>query len=119
MKLEQHAFYRLAMEMGEEVWKLVTRWDFFAKQTIGEKFIRAADSVAAHFSQGYGRDKGGEKKPFCSYSMSALYETKTWLAKAYYRALIDDAQFKLLETQVDSLVEELNDYIKGLGSDES
>jgi four helix bundle protein len=55
MTLEELEVYRLAMDIGERVWSEVVRWDHFAKDTIGKQLVRAADSVAANLSEGYGR----------------------------------------------------------------
>lgn len=55
MKLEELKVYNLAMEMGEEVWKIVIEWGYFEKDTIGKQLVRAIDSVAANLSEGFGR----------------------------------------------------------------
>ena len=52
MKLEEFKVYQMAMEMGEEIWRIVIKWDYFAKDTIGKQFVRAIDSVAANLSEG-------------------------------------------------------------------
>jgi len=53
MKLEDLEIYRLAMELGEEVWAIVAKWDFFVKDTLGKQWIRAADSVGLNISEKY------------------------------------------------------------------
>jgi len=50
MKLEELQVYQLAMDIGEKVWGLGIKWDYFAKDTLGKQFVRAADSVAANLS---------------------------------------------------------------------
>ena len=55
MKLEELRVYQLSMEMGKEIWNVVIEWDYFLKDTIGKQLIRAADSVAANLSEGFGR----------------------------------------------------------------
>lgn len=55
LKLEELEVYRLAMEIGEEVWNAVDEWKPFAKRTVGEQLVGAADSIAANISEGYGR----------------------------------------------------------------
>ncbi len=79
-----------AMIIGEESWKLVSRWDFFAKETLGKQLVRAADSIAANIAEGYGRYSFKEKKLFCFYARGSLYETRTWLKKAQKRGLITE-----------------------------
>lgn len=55
MKLEDFKVYQMAMEIGSEIWDIVIKWDYFAKDTIGKQFVRAIDSVAANLSEGFGR----------------------------------------------------------------
>jgi len=47
MKLEDLKIYIMAMQLGEEVWKIVMTWDYFQKDTIGKQWVKSADSVAA------------------------------------------------------------------------
>ena len=35
MKLEKLKVYELAMDLGEDVWDVVDRWNFFQKDTVG------------------------------------------------------------------------------------
>jgi four helix bundle protein len=74
MKLEELQVYQLSMEMGERVWSIVIKWDYFAKDTIGKQLIKAIDSVAANLSEGYGRYHYKEKKNFSYYSRGSLFE---------------------------------------------
>ena len=55
MKLEELKVYNLAMDIAERIWDIVIKWDYFAKDTVGKQLIKAADSVAANLSEGYGR----------------------------------------------------------------
>lgn len=77
MKLEEFRVYQLSMDLGEEVWNLVIKWDYFAKDTIGKQLVRSMDSVAANLSEGYGRYHFKEAKNFSYYSRGSLYESKT------------------------------------------
>jgi len=43
------------MEIGEKIWTMVEGWDYLSKRTIGSQLIRAADSIAANISEGFGR----------------------------------------------------------------
>ncbi len=100
MKLEELQVYQLSMEIGEKVWKIVIKWDYFAKNTIGKQLVRAVDSVAANLSEGFGRFHYKENKNFCYYSRGSLYETKTWLTKARSRDLITKEDFLLFDSEI-------------------
>ena len=90
MRLEEIRVYDLALDLAEKVWEIVSKWNYFAKDTIGKQLIRAADSVAANISEGYGRYYYKENKQFCYYSRGSLYETITWVEKTHNRNLIED-----------------------------
>jgi len=115
MKLEEFRVYQMAMDIGEEVWSIVEKWDYFAKDTIGKQFVRAIDSVAANLSEGFGRYHYKEAKHFSYYSRGSLYESKTWLTKANNRKLVTDENFERLIAEMDSIGVKLNNYINSIG----
>ena len=47
--------YKIALEIGERVWAIVDRWNYFDKDTLGKQFVRAADSISLNIAEGYGR----------------------------------------------------------------
>ena len=55
MKLEELKVYQLAMNVGEKVWEIVSKWDYFTKDTVGKQLVKSVDSIAANISEGYGR----------------------------------------------------------------
>ena len=55
MNIESLKVYEKSMDLGEEVWAMVGKWNFFEKDTAGKQLVRSADSVAANISEGYGR----------------------------------------------------------------
>ena len=115
MKLEELQVYQLSMDLGESIWEIVIAWNYFEKDTIGKQLVRAADSVAANLSEGFGRFFYKENKQFCYYSRGSLYETKTWLTKAKNRKLITVDQFESFTKDIDLIGKKLNSYIKSIG----
>ena len=116
MKLEELKVYQLAMDIGERVWVVVCKWDYFAKDTVGKQLVKSVDSIAANLSEGYGRFHYKENKQFCYYSRGSLYETKTWLKKAHVRGLIIDDDFQFLQSDLETIAYMLNNYIKSIGT---
>ena len=116
MTLEELDVYRLAMDIGERVWAEVVRWDFFAKDTVGKQLVRAADSIAANLSEGFGRFHYKENKQYGYYGRGSLFETKTWLTKASTRDLISRESFATFERDLNHLGRMLNAYIKSIGT---
>lgn len=112
MKLEELQVYQLAMEMAEEVWQIVIEWNYFERDAIGKQLIKAADSVAANLSEGFGRFFYKENKQFCYYSRGSLFETKTWLTKAKDRKLLKDNSYEKFSEDIEK---KLNSYINLIG----
>jgi four helix bundle protein len=116
MRLEELKVYQLAMDIGERVWVVIDKWDYFAKDTVGKQLVKSVDSIAANLSEGYSRFHYKENKHFCYYSRGSLYETKTWFKKAYNRGLIADNDFQSLEKDIETIAYKLNNYIKSIGT---
>lgn len=112
MKLEELKVYQESMELGEKVWNLVIKWDNFSKDTMGKQLVKAADSIAANLSEGFGRYHFREKKNFGYYSRGSLYETKTWITKANNRGLIGDKVYNQYVGVINDIGVRLNNYIK-------
>jgi len=112
MQLEELRVYSLSMEIAEDIWLIVREWDYFTKDTIGKQLVRAVDSIAANLSEGYGRYHYREKINFSYYSRGSLYETKTWLQKAYNRKLLTDDSYDLFTDLINDIGVRLNNYIK-------
>ena len=116
MKLEELLVYQLSMKLGDEIWNIVIKWDFFAKDTIGKQVVRSVDSIAANLSEGFGRYHYNEEKHFGYYSRGSLFETKTWLTKAFNRSLIIESDFNRFIVEIDIIGIKLNNYINSIGT---
>lgn|SRR6056297_1325711 len=116
MKIEELQVYNLSMDIAERVWSIIYKWNYFEKDTIGKQLIRAIDSVAANLSEGYGRFHYKENKNFCYYSRGSLYESKTWITKAFNRGLISEVDYESLKSDINTIGVKLNNYIKSIGN---
>ncbi|GAN32304.1 MAG: four helix bundle protein [Candidatus Brocadia sp. AMX2] len=47
--------YKTAFNLSNFVWEIVTKWDYFAKDTVGKQFVKAVDSISANIAEGFGR----------------------------------------------------------------
>ncbi|MBK8565286.1 MAG: four helix bundle protein [Saprospiraceae bacterium] len=113
--IDEIEVYKMAMDIGDEVWGLVIGWDYFLKDTIGKQFCRATDSISANIAEGYGRFHYNENRNFCFYARGSLIESKTWLIKAYKRNLIKEEVYTLLLNKLSVCHLKLNKYIKTIG----
>lgn len=115
MELDDLKVYKKAMDLGDQIWDLVKDWDYFQKDTVGKQLVRSTDSIAANLSEGYGRFHYKESQHFGYYSRGSLFETKTWIQKAYNRKLIAQDQFNEIQNELNTIGKMLNGYIKSIG----
>ena len=115
MSLEDLKVYQLAMEIGDEIYLLVDKWDNFQKWTTGKQLVEAADSIAANISEGYGRYFYKENRQFQFYARGSQSETKTWLTKANNRNLVDKEIYNSLMAKLDEFGRRHNNFIKSIG----
>jgi four helix bundle protein len=107
--------YLLANELSDEVWNLVSTWNYFEKDTIGKQMVRSCDSISANIAEGYGRFSYKENRQFCFYARGSILETKTWLLKAKNRNLIEESVYENLFSKLEVIHIKLNAYMKYIG----
>ncbi|PIX33157.1 MAG: four helix bundle protein, partial [Bacteroidetes bacterium CG_4_8_14_3_um_filter_31_14] len=66
--------YKTAFNLSNFVWDVVIKWDYFAKNTVGEQFVTAMDSISANIAEGFGRYSKKDKVKFYRYSNGSLKE---------------------------------------------
>jgi len=111
-KVDELSVFKIADELSDYIWNIVSKWDYFAKKTIGEQWVRAADSVGANIIEGYGRFFFGEYIVYLYYARGSVYETGYWAEKALKRRLISEAQYKFIKERTDRLPLEINKVVK-------
>jgi len=109
--IEELEVYQLSMEIGEIVWNVVQKWDYFAKSAVGNNWVRSADSIAFNISEGYGRHYYKENRQFCWIARGSLSETKTGLQKVINRNLISKEEQQILTQKIEACYPKLNNYI--------
>ncbi|MDP4238923.1 MAG: four helix bundle protein [Bacteroidota bacterium] len=112
MKLEDLEVYNLSMMLSDKVWDFVLKWEYFSKDTIGKQWVRAADSVSANVSEGFGRNTYRDSRSFYYIARGSLYESKTWLDKARRRKLISEDDYHVIFSEHNVLGFKLNNFIK-------
>jgi four helix bundle protein len=110
-ELEEIEVYQLAVALADLIWKIISAWTPFARDTIGKQMVRAADSIAANIAESYGRYHYGEKINFLYYARGSLYETRHWVRRSHARRLISDAILGDLMGRMRILAPKLNAYI--------
>lgn len=115
IKLIDLEVYNFAMQIGDDIWDIVDKWDFFNKDTLGKQFVRAGDSIALNIAEGYGRFFFKENKNFNYYSRGSAYECTSCIRKAVKRKLITKEKNTELRLLFEKYVKLINAYIKSIG----
>lgn len=110
--LQDLPVFKLADQVSDYVWDIVAKWDWFAKKTVGDQLVRAADSIGANIAEGYGRYFFREYILFLYYSRGSAYETWYWAEKARKRKLITQAEYEKIKEKTDRLPIEINKVVK-------
>ena len=102
LTLEKISSYQKSFDLLNEIWDIVIKWDYFAKDTVGKQFVRSSDSISANIAEGFGRYSKKDKIRFYRISLSSLEESCDWLRKSLARKLIpENKNIVLLERFVD------------------
>ena len=108
--------YQLAEKLADRIWKIVLKWDYFAKATVGQQMVEAADGVGSNIAEGTGRGSLQDNRRFVKIARGSLYETKHWLRRAYIRKLLTEKEVCDLKPLIDELLPSLNAYFRSLNN---
>jgi four helix bundle protein len=111
---EKLRVYQLAEKLADRIWKIVIRWDYFAKATVGQQIVDAIDGVGANIAEGTGRGSLQDTRRFVRIARGSLYETKHWLRRAFKRNLLTHQDVCDLKPLLDELLPTLNAYVRSL-----
>ena len=111
---EKLRVYQLSEKLADRVWKIVVKWDYFSKITIGQQIVEAADGVGSNIAEGSGRGSFPDNRRFVKIARGSLYETKHWLRRAYKRKLLTNQEVNDLKPVIDELLPTLNAYFRSL-----
>jgi four helix bundle protein len=108
--LEELRVLKDAEAVADGIWKLVVKWEPFARDVVGGQLARAADSIGANVAEAYGRFHYGEKLQFLYYARGSLFETKYWLNRALTRGLMAADQVQHYALQLTEVARQLNAF---------
>lgn len=107
--------YKLGERIADEIWKVVLRWDHFARDTVGKQLVRAADSIGANIAEGHGRGSDIDHRRFVKIARGSMNETAHFLRRAYRRDLLKASQIERLKPMFEELAPRLNAYLNAIG----
>lgn len=80
-RLEDLDVYNIADAFSNDIWEIVTTWDYFTKDTVGKQLVRSSDSISANIAEGFGRFHFKEIKTFATSVVVPLSKPKVGLIK--------------------------------------
>lgn len=111
---EKLRVYQLAEQLADRIWKIVIKWEYFPKVTIGKQMVTAADGVGSNIAEGTGRGSLQDNRRFIRIARGSLYETKHWLRRSFKRRLLTEAEVNELKPIIDELLPKLNAYYRSV-----
>ena len=111
---ERLRVYQLSEKLADRIWKIVVKWDYFTKTTVGQQIVDAADGIGSNIAEGTGRGSLQDNRRFVKIARGSLYETKHWLRRAYKRKLLTEQEVGDLKPLIDELLPTLNAYFRSL-----
>ena len=111
-KLEDITAYRISTELSDEIWEIVSRWEWFSKKTVGDQYVRAVDSISANIAEGFGRFHKKDKNKFFFNARASVFEAAHWTKQAWARKLLNDKQYENIMQKLRMLPREINYLIK-------
>jgi four helix bundle protein len=112
LKLSDIQAYRIAFHLSNYIWDIVVRWNKFARDTVGEQFVEAADSISANIAEGFGRYFKKDKIKFYRYSAGSVKECFDWNQKSKVRKLVTQEEYDYIFNELNKLPASVNQLIK-------
>ncbi|WP_187263386.1 four helix bundle protein [Pontibacter beigongshangensis] len=112
VQLNDIEVYKTAFNLSNFLWLRVEQWENFARNTVGQQFIRAVDSISANIAEGFGRHGKKEKIQFFRYARGSVYECLDWNEKCRIRKLLAQQEYEYVFSTLQKLPKMLNSLIK-------
>lgn len=111
MSLNDLNAYKISFNLSNYIWSIVIKWDYFNKNSLGEQFVTAADSISANIAEGFGRYNKKDKIKFYRYSLGSLKESLDWNEKSRVRKLLNYDEYKYIFGELTKLPKEIYNLI--------
>jgi four helix bundle protein len=117
--LEELRVLQAAESLADEIWRMVSSWDTFARDTVGGQLVRASDSVGANIAESFGRFHYGDKVNYLYYARGSLLETKYWLNRCKQRRLIEPESAQRYADTLTDIARQINAFARSLKAQRS
>ncbi|MCA9966511.1 MAG: four helix bundle protein [Anaerolineales bacterium] len=112
--LEDLEVLESAAMVADSIWGIVSQWDRFVRDGMGQQLTSAVDSVGANIAESFGRFHYGEKLNFLYFARGSLFETKYWLNRCRARNLLVQELFATYAQQLTTIAKQLNAFAHSL-----
>jgi len=112
LQLNDLGAYKESFKLSNYIWKLIISWNYFAKKTVGNQFVRSIDSISANVAEGFGRRTKRDKVKFYYYAYGSICESLDWNEKSKVRNLVSPEDHDFIITKLQELKKEINSLIK-------
>jgi len=112
LQLNDLGAYKESFKLSNYIWKLIISWNYFAKKTVGNQFVRSIDSISANVAEGFGRRTKRDKVKFYYYAYGSICESLDWNEKSKVRNLVSLEDHDFIITKLQELKKEINSLIK-------
>jgi len=106
LTIEQIDVYQTSYELSNFVWKVVIKWDYFAKKVMGHQY------VSANLAEGWGRYHKKDKIKCYRYSFGSLKESENWTKKAIAREFLTLDDLIFVQERSVQLPKQINQLIR-------
>jgi four helix bundle protein len=100
--------YRLAVELADDLERIIRAWPIHDRRRMGDQIVRSADSVGANIAEATGRWHTPDKRRLLMIARGSLYELEHWLLTAERRKLLEPGTAR----RVDRVAQTLNGMIR-------
>lgn len=106
-KFEKLRVWQIAMEYGEEIYKVSLNFPINENNNLTSQIRRASDSIALNISEGSVGQTNAEFRKFLGYSIRSLAEVVTCLFKAKHRNYISENIFSEFYEKAFNLINQI------------
>jgi len=111
LQLNDISAYKTSFNLSNYIWRIVIKWDYSLRKTVGDQFIRAVDSISANIAEGFGRYNKKDKIRFYRMSFGSLSESLDWNEKAKIRKLLKEEEYQYIFKELKQLQKDINNLI--------
>ncbi|OLN26239.1 four helix bundle protein [Desulfosporosinus metallidurans] len=111
---KQLTVWQKAMELSDEVYRIVRDFPDFEKYAMTSQIVRATTSISANIAEGNGQLYDKKQFSFFNNALGSASEVRSWLDQAFRRQYIDEATFHRLDAMTTEVIKMILGYMKRL-----